>query len=241
MAKMLFFLEAFLFAALGLTGIILAPDLRPAFFVPFALSLVVPLACALAVWRPGELIKAFRLAFSPPVPAQEARESVHVLDALNAFCTLAAIAGLAISLAAALPRLLKFGTTQAWYLLGGYLALYSLLNAVVSKSMAKVVARLYGTPAGRTRLSEPELASAFASKHGLTPRESEVASLIAGGASYKETASRLSISIKTVKTHIAHVYEKTGCGSNVGLVLLQKAEAAESHAGAGAEAPHTKS
>ena len=51
-----------------------------------------------------------------------------------------------------------------------------------------------------------------------------MAACIAGGLSYKGTADRLSISIKTVKTHIAHVYEKTGCGTNVGLVLLLKAE-----------------
>ena len=54
----------------------------------------------------------------------------------------------------------------------------------------------------------------------MTPREREVALCICEGLSYKETASRLSISIKTVKTHLAHVYEKTSCGSNVGLVLL---------------------
>jgi DNA-binding CsgD family transcriptional regulator len=61
----------------------------------------------------------------------------------------------------------------------------------------------------------------------------EVAALIAGGASYKEAAYRLGISIKTVKTHVAHVYEKTGCASNVGLsLLIQKADmkgAAERH------------
>ena len=44
----------------------------------------------------------------------------------------------------------------------------------------------------------------------LTPREAEVLSLIAGGLSNAEIAATLVISDATVKTHINHVFAKTG-------------------------------
>lgn len=45
---------------------------------------------------------------------------------------------------------------------------------------------------------------------GLTPRESEILSLLASGASNPEIARHLSISIHTVTRHLTHIYRKTG-------------------------------
>lgn len=45
-------------------------------------------------------------------------------------------------------------------------------------------------------------------EHALTNRELEVLQLIANGASNKDIASALFISVKTVKTHITHIFEK---------------------------------
>jgi len=45
---------------------------------------------------------------------------------------------------------------------------------------------------------------------GLTPRESEIAGLIARGRSNKEIARELCIEISTVKNHVHHVLEKLG-------------------------------
>lgn len=42
----------------------------------------------------------------------------------------------------------------------------------------------------------------------LTSREREVMQLIARGYTYKEVASELFISIKTVETHVSHVLRK---------------------------------
>jgi DNA-binding CsgD family transcriptional regulator len=227
MARTLFFLEALVFAALGFGGVLVAADLRAAFLAPFALSLVVPLACALSVWPLGEVALALGRVFAAPGTAGGSRETVPLLEALSSFCGRAAVAGLAFSLAAALPRLLEGGSAEEWGLLGAYLALYSLINAVAASSMAKV--------ASRSAEDSP------ASTYGLTPREAEVASLIAGGASYKETAFSLGISIKTVKTHLAHVYGKTGCASNVGLsLLLRKAEDGRRPAEPASGPPRTK-
>ena len=213
-----------MFTAVGLGGVFLAPDLRSAFIAPFALSLVVPLACACAIWPLREILGAVRRSFSAPGALPEAGESVRVLEALSAFSGRTALAGLATSLAAAAPRLFLGEAERSWELLGAYLALYSLLNAVASTSLAKSAARLPSAPSLDPGRGEAARSVRPSEGFGLTPREAEVALSIAGGSSYKETAYRLGISIKTVKTHMSKVYEKTRCRSNVELALLLKSD-----------------
>jgi DNA-binding NarL/FixJ family response regulator len=48
---------------------------------------------------------------------------------------------------------------------------------------------------------------------GLTPREVEVLSLIARGASTRQVAQRLAITPKTAETHIERIYAKTGAST----------------------------
>jgi HD-GYP domain-containing protein (c-di-GMP phosphodiesterase class II) len=48
---------------------------------------------------------------------------------------------------------------------------------------------------------------------GLTPREVEVLSLIAGGASTRQVARTLGITVKTAETHIERIYAKTGAST----------------------------
>jgi NarL family two-component system response regulator LiaR len=55
-------------------------------------------------------------------------------------------------------------------------------------------------------------------EHPLTNRELEVLQLIANGSSNKDIAAVLFISIKTVKTHIAHIFEKLEVGDRTGAV-----------------------
>ena len=54
----------------------------------------------------------------------------------------------------------------------------------------------------------------------LTPREREVVNLIARGYSYRETASRLSISVKTLESHMGHIFEKLSVASRHELAAL---------------------
>ena len=46
--------------------------------------------------------------------------------------------------------------------------------------------------------------------YGLSDRELEILQLLADGLSNKEIADRLFISVQTVKTHIAHIFDKLG-------------------------------
>src|SRR5690349_3852407 len=52
----------------------------------------------------------------------------------------------------------------------------------------------------------------------LSPREREVAMLIAEGSSNKEIAQRLGISVATVKDHVHHILEKTGLPSRTAML-----------------------
>ena len=43
---------------------------------------------------------------------------------------------------------------------------------------------------------------------GLSPRELEIARLIASGSSNREIAETLFVSIKTIETHVQHIFRK---------------------------------
>ncbi|MFE7331851.1 response regulator transcription factor [Streptomyces sp. NPDC057565] len=51
--------------------------------------------------------------------------------------------------------------------------------------------------------------------YGLTPREIDVLALVAEGDSNPKIAARLVLSVRTVTTHIAHIFDKLGCDSRV--------------------------
>ncbi|MEO1052090.1 MAG: helix-turn-helix transcriptional regulator [Bacteroidota bacterium] len=65
------------------------------------------------------------------------------------------------------------------------------------------------------RMKAPDL-----SKFGLTTREIEVAELIRSGATYKQIAEQLFVSMPTVKTHVSNIYKKTGVNNKVELINL---------------------
>lgn len=54
----------------------------------------------------------------------------------------------------------------------------------------------------------------------LTPREREVVNLIARGYSYRETANRLNIAVKTLESHMGHIFEKLSVASRHELAAL---------------------
>lgn len=61
---------------------------------------------------------------------------------------------------------------------------------------------------------------AGSSTERLTIREREVVTLIARGYSYRETANRLHISVKTLESHMGHIFEKLSVASRHELAAL---------------------
>ena len=65
----------------------------------------------------------------------------------------------------------------------------------------------------------------IARAHGLSPRETDVLQYLARGHSSRFIATELVISENTVRTHVRHIYEKTGVTSREGLFRLVDAPA----------------
>jgi DNA-binding NarL/FixJ family response regulator len=74
-------------------------------------------------------------------------------------------------------------------------------DAVFSPRLAGFVLDAFATGAGAVRATDPELDQ-------LSPRERQVLRLIARGYTYKEVATDLTISVKTVETHVSSVLRK---------------------------------
>lgn len=55
---------------------------------------------------------------------------------------------------------------------------------------------------------------------GLSPREREVAGLLANGLRNKDIALALGISLSTVKDHVHHILDKTGADSRAGVAAM---------------------
>jgi DNA-binding NarL/FixJ family response regulator len=92
-----------------------------------------------------------------------------------------------------------------------YLALWS---AIALSVVLHYLTRLGSIPL------KVEAGQDFASNYGLTPRETEVLSFIIQGLTNKEIGEKLFISFTTVRTHVSHIFEKTGVKNRVELVSL---------------------
>jgi DNA-binding NarL/FixJ family response regulator len=58
-----------------------------------------------------------------------------------------------------------------------------------------------------------DVAASTSDLQQLTPKEREVVTLIARGFKYREVANELEISVKTLETHMAHIFNKLGVAS----------------------------
>jgi DNA-binding NarL/FixJ family response regulator len=80
----------------------------------------------------------------------------------------------------------------------------------MSSALAEELARGIGSE------SEPHTAR---QENGLTDRELEIVKLVASGYKNKEVGHTLSISERTVKTHLTNIFQKLGVRDRVGLVM----------------------
>ena len=86
------------------------------------------------------------------------------------------------------------------------------LGAVLARSLGAIEAAIvqpHGPSAGRAR-----------GRRDLSPRELEVVALVADGRSDGEIAFTLGTSKKTASAHVAHIKDKLGAESRVGIVVL---------------------
>jgi len=189
--------------------------------VPLLFVVAVPVVAGFMAWTPRELALALRDAFSVErLPARSA-VSVRVWSFFERTAYLGGCLGLILAAAAVasradgLPAALPAGPWTAIALF----ALYAVLYGTLFRVLRGTVRSLMGTPVRALRLS---LSAAFREKHGLSARECQVITLLLEGRKYREIAEELFISIKTVKTHIAHVYDKTGARGRVDLIRLMQ-------------------
>jgi DNA-binding CsgD family transcriptional regulator len=57
-------------------------------------------------------------------------------------------------------------------------------------------------------------------RHGISDREREVLALLSEGRTYREMADALCVSLATIKSHVSHLYDKTGTRNKVELINL---------------------
>jgi DNA-binding CsgD family transcriptional regulator len=226
MARTLFFLEAMaLLLASGLMSSLGAGAL-PSLLIPALVTILVPIMSVCAVWPVPTVARALAHAFSSERRRAGMGESTAVLGALVGFSGLGAVVG-AIGAGIILLSSLSSGAS---YRAIAFQALAFILFGAFYGMMAMILARVVHQAEALPRNADAkEGLASFARKYGLSPRETEVAALIVDGRSYQETADSLFISIKTVKTHISRVYEKTACPNKVALVLLLRDETSESY------------
>ncbi|MBV8159646.1 MAG: response regulator transcription factor [Acidimicrobiia bacterium] len=87
-------------------------------------------------------------------------------------------------------------------------------NDLPAPSRTRTVIRAFADAWTRVESSMPQFAEA------LSARESEVLALIARGLSNVEIAETLQVSIETVRTHVKHVYLKTGASDRAHAVII---------------------
>jgi DNA-binding CsgD family transcriptional regulator/PAS domain-containing protein len=94
------------------------------------------------------------------------------------------------------------------------------------------VARITPADGGRTPcvvifITEPDAppdidSEALADSYRLTPREAEIAALLAAGANIEAIAAQLSLAVGTVRFNLKRVFEKTGARSQAAVVALAR-------------------
>jgi DNA-binding CsgD family transcriptional regulator len=123
----------------------------------------------------------------------------------------------------------SIATPVAWlaFFVVGFLLpwLWPIFRAVGALSLlVPAVAILTDRAPVAARISAEDLKRRFA----ISARETEVLLLLRDGLTNQEIADRLFVSITTVKTHLSHLYEKTGTRNRVELLQIIRSDEGES-------------
>ena len=172
-------------------------------------------ACAFV----SKTIKSVFLLFCLEICREQGRSFTEVIPAN--YVVMAVSAMLAIGAFFALRPVLD--TPLAWSLIAllGVAPTLVAIPTLPSRSSDAVVFTLPKLPEDEGYEDRSLRArDSLAAKYQLSDREKEVFDLLVRGATRKEIARDLSISIWTVKDHVDSIYEKTGAHSAKDLVLL---------------------
>lgn len=114
-----------------------------------------------------------------------------------------------------------FDLVRAIVALGGmgYITTTATVEELVAAARAVARGELYLQPSIGIALAVPDGYTMMV-VGGLTPRETEVLRLLALGHTNSETAQLLSISLRTIETHRAHIQQKLGVQTRAGLVRV---------------------
>jgi DNA-binding NarL/FixJ family response regulator len=98
------------------------------------------------------------------------------------------------------------------------------IRGVVQKNseLESILACLRAVAEGGNWMADTILQSSprpIRTRSSLTPREGQIVELVEKGLRNKEIATRLGIQTGTVKIHLKHIFEKTGCRGRYGLAL----------------------
>jgi DNA-binding CsgD family transcriptional regulator len=74
--------------------------------------------------------------------------------------------------------------------------------------------------AAESEKSGPEARAELVERYGISKRENDVLGLLRRGRTYLEMADELCVSLATIKSHVSHLYEKTGARNKVKLINL---------------------
>jgi DNA-binding CsgD family transcriptional regulator len=186
----------------------------------------------------AELTRALACAREGVALAQSRGQDAYAVRALHELCRLGDPAGAASELARLAARVdgpfAAIAAAHAGALVAGdgaalleaaerFAAADSLLVAAEAADAAAVAYRDGGRPASARAASaratlwlascegaRPPTMLVIPESAGLTPREREIALLAAGGASSREIAGRLVISVRTVDNHLQNAFRKLG-------------------------------
>ena len=89
---------------------------------------------------------------------------------------------------------------------GAYVAKSAEPSEVITAIDEILAGKTYVTPQYRQQVQSPD-------NPPLTSRELEIAVLAKQGFSNKQMAERLGLSVRTVESHLLHIYTKTGVGT----------------------------
>jgi DNA-binding CsgD family transcriptional regulator len=188
-------------------------------FMPLVFTFIIPVISSLMIWKPGEVFRAFSSAFSMERLSGNYRKSLQIWEFLEKVAFTGGIIGILLFFVLLLTRFKNFfpimqnGIWTAVVLFG----LYTIFFGILFKIFRNTVFYLSQKPIRELNL---EISNEFCKKYNITMREKEVIQLILRGRLYHEIADELFISIKTVKAHVSHVYEKTNSNGRVDLIRL---------------------